>query len=140
VVQVLRSVYENMLAHVQEQPTSESCGLLAGKNGVITRIFRAENVAENPVTRYEIDPLEVMRILHEIEADGAEHLGIYHSHPRSPAYPSATDRKLAAYDVVYFVVSLSDTAAGPRAEAFRLFKNQPDDDDARVTPEPIELV
>jgi len=139
VVQVLRSVYENMLAHVLEKPTSESCGLLAGKEGVITRIFRAENIAENTAVRYEIDPLEVMRILHEIEADGAEHLGIYHSHPRSPAYPSATDRRLAAYDVVYFVVSLSDTS-GPRAEAFRLYKDQPDDDDARVTPEPIELV
>jgi [CysO sulfur-carrier protein]-S-L-cysteine hydrolase len=138
VVQVLRSVYDGMIAHALEERPYECCGLLAGKNGVITRQFRAANVAENKNVRYEVDGAEVIRILHEIEAADMEHLGIYHSHPRSEGYPSATDRRLAAYDVVYFVVGLS---GGPTAQtgAFRIHKDDIDDE-ATVIPESIEIV
>ena len=105
-VQVLRSIYDAMIGHALEERPNECCGLLAGTNGVISRIYRTANVAENKRVRYEAAPLDIARILDDIESAHEEHLGIYHSHPRSEARPSATDRRLAAYDVWYFVVSL----------------------------------
>jgi proteasome lid subunit RPN8/RPN11 len=139
VVQVLRSVYDAMVAHALTTPTLECCGLLSGRNGTITRLFQTPNVAENKAVRYEAAPLDVRRILEEIDGAGEQHLGIYHSHPNSPAYPSATDRKLAAYDVAYFVISLK-TRSKPSVRAFRLEKASPTDEDAVVHEETVEII
>jgi len=139
VVQVLRSVYDAMVAHALTTPTLECCGLLAGRNGTISRLFQTANVAENRAVRYEAAPLDVRRILEEIDGAGEQHLGIYHSHPNSPAYPSATDRKLAAYDVAYFVISLK-TRSKPNVRAFRLCKESPTDEEAVVREESVEIV
>ena len=138
-VQVLRSVYDAMIAHALDDRSNECCGLLSGANGVISRSFRAENVAENKRVRYEAAPLDIARILNEIEDRREEHLGIYHSHPRSEARPSATDRRLAAYDVWYFVVSLQRPDA-PEVRAFWLEKEHPADEDAVVREEPIQIL
>jgi proteasome lid subunit RPN8/RPN11 len=138
-VQVLRSVYDAMIAHALDERPNECCGLLSGTNGAIARHFRAENVAENKRVRYEAAPLDTARILNEIEDRREEHLGIYHSHPRSEARPSATDRRLAAYDVWYFIVSLQDPDE-PVVRAFWLEKEHPADEDAVVREEPIEIV
>lgn len=137
-VQVLKSVYEGMIAHAVEEWPQECCGLLAGKDGVITRQFRAANVAENKRVRYEVDGAEVIRILHEIEEANLEHLGIYHSHPGSKGVPSKTDERLAAYDVIYVVVGFSDGSPTPPG-AFRIHKDDVDSE-ARVVAEPIEIV
>jgi proteasome lid subunit RPN8/RPN11 len=128
-----------MIAHALTTPTLECCGLLAGKHGTITRLFQTANVAENKAVRYEAAPLDVRRILEAIDGAGEQHLGIYHSHPNSPAYPSATDRKLAAYDVAYFVISLK-TRSRPSVRAFRLCKQSPTDEDAVVREEAVEIV
>lgn len=138
-VQVLRSVYDAMIGHALDERPDECCGLLAGKDGVISRIYRAANVAENKRVRYEAAPLDIVRILDEIEGLGEEHLGIYHSHPRSEARPSATDRRLAAYDVWYFVVSLQHPNE-PAVRAFWMSKEHPADEDAVVREEPVEIV
>ena len=138
-VQVLRSIYDAMVAHALDERPNECCGLLAGRNGLISRIFRADNVAENRRVRYEAAPLDIVRILDEIEDIHEEHLGIYHSHPRSEARPSATDRRLAAYDVWYFLVSLQHPNE-PEVRAFWLSKEHPADEDAVVREEPIEIV
>jgi proteasome lid subunit RPN8/RPN11 len=139
VVRVLRSVYDAMIAHALTTPTLECCGLLAGRNGTITGHYPTENVAENKAVRYEAAPLDVRRILEAIDGAGEQHLGIYHSHPNSPAYPSATDRKLAAYDVTYVVISLK-TRSRPNVRAFRLCKQSPTDEDAVVREERVEIV
>jgi proteasome lid subunit RPN8/RPN11 len=139
VVQVLRSIYDAMVSHALDERPDECCGLLAGTNGVITRIYRATNVAEVKRVRYDVDPTELVRIFTDMRETDVEHLGIYHSHPSSEPRPSATDRKLARYDaVVYFIVSLRSKR--PRVEAFRLRKARPDDDDATVSDETIEIV
>jgi len=128
-----------MVAHALTTPTQECCGLLSGRGGIITRLFRAENVAENKEVRYEAAPLDVRRILEEIDEFGEEHLGIYHSHPRSEAAPSATDRRLAAYDVTYFVISLKNRSR-PLVRAFQIEKQRPADEEATVHEETLEIV
>lgn len=138
-VQVLRSVYDAMIGHALDEHPNECCGLLGGTNGVITRIYRATNVAETKTVRYDVDSTELVKIFTSMRAADLEHLGIYHSHPSSEPRPSATDRKLARYDsVVYFIVSLRSRQ--PRMQAWRIRKARPDDDDADVTDEQIEIV
>jgi len=139
VVQVLRSIYDAMVDHALDERPNECCGLLAGTDGVITRIYRATNAAERKRVRYDIDTTELVQLFTLFRESGVDHLGIYHSHPNSEPSPSETDRRLARYDnVVYFIVSLRSEP--PEVRAFRLRRNSPDDDAAVPSDEPIDLV
>src|SRR5215210_9365017 len=121
-----------MVAHALEGRPNEVCGLLAGHDADVTHVFRARNKEASPV-RYEIDPADLLRIFREIDDADLEHVGIYHSHTHTQAYPSATDLRLAYYpDALYFIVSLLDERA-PHIRAFRIR-------DGEITEEPIDLV
>lgn len=109
--------------HARRQFPNECCGLVAGRGSRVERVFWGTNVERSPFT-YRFDPQEQFRFFKEIDALGMELLGIYHSHPRSPAYPSQTDIAQAFYpQAAYLIVSLH-SADAPAAEvdvrAFRI--------------------
>ncbi len=119
VVKVPRLIHDAMIGHALEERPFEACGLLAGQGGAITRAFRARN-REQSAVRYEIDPRDLLRIFREIDDDDLDHLGIYHSHTHTRAYPSETDKRLATYpEALYFIVSLMDERA-PYVKAFTI--------------------
>jgi [CysO sulfur-carrier protein]-S-L-cysteine hydrolase len=131
-VRVPSALRDEMIAHALEGRPNEICGLLAGRPGEVMRLFRASNKEASPV-RYEIEPTDLLRIFREIDEADLEHVGIYHSHTHTQAYPSATDIRLAYYpDALYFLVSLMDEQH-PLVRAFWIR-------DGQVTEEPIELV
>lgn len=85
--------------------------MLAGQRDptIVTDLRRVENVASNPRDRYELDAGEQATAMREMEARGESVVGFYHSHPRGPPEPSATDARLAAWPgYCYCVVSLPD--------------------------------
>ena len=91
----------------------ECCGLLAGSDGIITRIFPATNALASP-TSYEIAPKELFQLFRCMREEGLEHLGIYHSHPATENVPSPRDIELAAYpNEAYFIISLLPAAPYP---------------------------
>jgi len=113
-IQIRQESFNEMLGSVRDQPFEESCGLLAGRDGVITRIFEAKNAASDPARNYEIAPQELFRLMREIRAAKLELLGIYHSHPNGKNEPSARDIELAYYpDTAYFIISPLPGAARP---------------------------
>jgi len=120
-IQVSRDVRPNMLEHVRREPTLECCGLLAGREGVITHVLPAVNVAADPAKGYEIDPREIVRLMREFRERQLEFLGIYHSHPNGKNEPSARDIDLAYYsEAIYFIVSpLADAPRPVRAFSIR---------------------
>jgi proteasome lid subunit RPN8/RPN11 len=120
------SIRDEIVAHASEGAPEEVCGVLAGARGTEERQVEessveenssevrrveahhpAENAAETPQTRYEIDPREQLELLEAVEAAGREVVGFYHSHPRGPAEPSATDAAQATWpDRSYVIVGL----------------------------------
>lgn len=97
-----------IVAQARAEYPNEACGLLAGTNGLATRLFPMTNAERSPVV-YRMEPKEQLRVFNEVDAEGLELLAIYHSHTRSAAYPSATDVSQAYYpDSVYLIVSLAD--------------------------------
>ena len=125
-------IRDEMVAHSLEGRPNEVCGLLAGRDATVTHLFRATNKEQSAV-RYEIDPADLLRIFREIDDADLEHVGIYHSHTHTEAYPSATDIRLAFYpDAIYFIVSLMDEHA-PVVRAFHIR-------DGEITEEPVEVV
>lgn len=108
---------EAMILHARSGKPEEICGLVAqDAAGQIVAILPVENAARDKIITYHMEPMAQHRAFMEMEAQGWELVGIYHSHPVSRAYPSKTDQGLAfdpfdeqpLYpDCVYFIVSLA---------------------------------
>jgi proteasome lid subunit RPN8/RPN11 len=99
-VKIAKQLLAEIVAHAQENPDIECCGLVAveaGPDGVkaATRVYRAENVHASAL-KFEIDPMEQYRLTEEIDRQGWEIGAIYHSHVRSEPKPSQTDISFAA--------------------------------------------
>jgi proteasome lid subunit RPN8/RPN11 len=126
-----RTFADAIIVQARSEHPNEACGLLAGTNGTATKAFPMTNAERSPVI-YRIDPKEQFRVFKEIEDEGLDLVAIYHSHTRSPAYPSATDVAQAYYpEAVYLIVSLADQDA-PDLRGFRI-------SDGKVAEEPLEL-
>jgi len=110
-VRISRNHIAEMIAHALEDAPVECCGVIAATNGTVTAIHRAKNVEASPY-RFSIDPLETRRIEEQIETEGAEMAGFYHSHTGSDPIPSPTDiRMMGPFfgpPFVHFVIGVAD--------------------------------
>ncbi|HEY9231240.1 MAG TPA: M67 family metallopeptidase [Blastocatellia bacterium] len=106
-MKVTEMVRAAMIDHAYGALPAECCGLLSGTDGVITDCHPLRNVADRPETRYYATPEELFAAMRRIRDAQQKLLGIYHSHPRTPAYPSAADVEMAFYpEAAYFIISL----------------------------------
>ncbi|MEZ4733297.1 MAG: M67 family metallopeptidase [Caldilineaceae bacterium] len=118
-VQLPQHIYDTIIAHAREGKPEEICGVLRGRGLVAYEAFRGQNIANDRINNYEVD-VQTLLLQFEFEKTDDEMMGIYHSHPISVAYPSATDAWNAHYpDSVYFICSLEYDEA-PVLRAFRM--------------------
>jgi proteasome lid subunit RPN8/RPN11 len=108
-MRIARGLYEQMIEHAREEAPNECCGMIAGRDGEVVKVYRATNV-ERSHLRFMIDPKEQLRIDREIEAAGLELTGIYHSHTRTEPRPSETDMIFAKLwpGVLWVIVGLAN--------------------------------
>jgi len=110
---------DELIAHARESAPQECCGLLLGDAETVRRVMRCRNVHPAPETRYVIDKTQLFEAFRASADFDRELVAIYHSHPRSPAYPSPTDRAEAQWpDAAYVLVSLR--ADEPELFAYRI--------------------
>jgi proteasome lid subunit RPN8/RPN11 len=123
IVAVRASLPDELLAEARRLPELECCGLLAGRDGLISAVLPARNLLAS-ATAYEIAPAELFGLFRHMRAEGLDHLGIYHSHPRGDNAPSPTDIARAFYpEAAYFILSPLVNAARP-VRAFRIVHGQ----------------
>ena len=139
---------QELIAHAREGDPDEICGMLAGRDGRVERVFRVRNTAdevtaESGVFRdratgvaapgrravhYYMDPRDQLRVYNEIDDLGLDLFGYYHSHTHSEARPSPTDIRLATDLASFYVlVSLTDQTHPP-VRAWRITKTDPQDE------------
>lgn len=119
---------EEMIVHAKAEVPYEACGLLAGKDGQTVKLYRCRSAERSPY-RYVIEPKDQLKALREIDENGWELLGIYHSHTGSPAYPSKTDVELAFYpETIYLIISLMNPEQ-PVIRGFRIVNGQVDEEE-----------
>ena len=99
-----------IIDHARQEAPRECCGLLIGTLDDITSVIPAQNVADEPLRRYRIDPRDHLRAIRLARQDGEEVVGAYHSHPRSPALPSPTDAAEGFANFLFVIVSLASEA------------------------------
>ena len=112
-----RAYHNEIVAHAREDDPDECCGILAGRDGKVLRLYRMTNVERSPY-RYSMDTKELFHTCREIEDQDWELMAIYHSHTHTEAHPSQTDVRLATFpDAYYILVSLMDKE-NPAVRAF----------------------
>jgi proteasome lid subunit RPN8/RPN11 len=95
VITLPRTVMKEMLSHVMKGYPHEACGVLAGQDGRVVKHYPATNASDTPETFSQIGSQELLSIIQEIEDNDWSVFAYYHSHPRTPAYPSPRDITLS---------------------------------------------
>jgi proteasome lid subunit RPN8/RPN11 len=121
-IELPRSLAEALVRHARSGAPDEVCGVVGLRDGRIVSLIPARNAAATPRVRFTFDDDGYRRVM-EVEREGLE-VGIFHSHPASPAYPSATDRaEMSATwpDCAQLMISLRhDATSGPEINAYRI--------------------
>ena len=147
---------QELIAHARQGDPDEVCGILAGRDGRVERVFRVNNTADTvaadsgvfrdresgvpaagrkPV-HYYMDPRDQLRVYNEVDDLGLDVIGYYHSHTHSEARPSPTDIRLATdLTPVYVLVSLVEPAT---VRAWRIAKADPTDETGEVIEVPLD--
>lgn len=111
-------VWQAIHRHLAEALPREAVGLLsvhgAGSNVVGERFYPGEN-ADHSRTRYTMNPVDVRLAFSDMAERGAMLGAIVHSHPRTPAVPSAGDLAEATLPGVLSVIVGFETGIDVRA-------------------------
>ncbi|CUS31693.1 Mov34/MPN/PAD-1 family protein [Candidatus Nitrospira nitrificans] len=125
-------ILDDIIAHAKELAPYECCGLLAGTDGVVSRIYRIKNIVAmegahnlssfdsakaahlerlSPAERAEIafvmDMQDFSTAKKDMRNNGLDLQVVYHSHPHDPARPSVTDIKIATdYEEIWPKINL----------------------------------
>lgn len=130
-VELPASFYEEIVQHGLQEFPNEACGLIAAKEGVPVKVYRMRNADASPVS-YRLDPKEQLQVFNEIDDEGQELYGIFHSHTHSEAYPSETDRRQAFYPgTKYLLLGLSDRDR-PVLRAFNIEDGEIAEEELRI--------
>jgi proteasome lid subunit RPN8/RPN11 len=137
---------DELVAHAREGTPDEVCGILGGRDGEVTRVFRVRNTADEVAAErgvfrdretgvattgrrpvhYYMDPKDQLRVYNELDRLGLDVVGYYHSHTHTEAKPSPTDIRLATdLSPLYVLVSLTHE---PNVRAWRIIKSDASDE------------
>jgi proteasome lid subunit RPN8/RPN11 len=133
-LEIPEDLLSRVIEHARREYPLESCGILAGKKGKITRVYSMENT-EKSSSSYLMAPEEQLKVFREVEEEGLELSAIYHSHPHSPAFPSQRDVDYAFYpDSLILIISLMDLKA-PQAAVFQIENGKIEQKGLKITTE-----
>lgn len=113
------SHHTEMLEHLKAAYPLEACGILAGKDGLVCRIYPVTNRLASPIA-YEMDPEEQLAAMLDIEERAWEIIAIFHSHPHGPETPSTRDIIQAYYPEAYYVIVSWQDMKKPSIRAFQI--------------------
>jgi proteasome lid subunit RPN8/RPN11 len=119
--------YEILLAHARAALPNEGCGLLAGENAgankadkIVKKVYCLENTDKSP-EHFSMAPEEQFKAVADMRKNGWTLLGNFHSHPATPARPSAEDIRLA-FDPSLSYVIISLKAEEPVIKSYTIQK------------------
>lgn len=107
-MEIEKTIIKQIVSEAYSANPLECCGYLAGNDHFITHAYPMKNIDQSNI-HYSFEPKEQFKTVKDIRNRGMEVLGVYHSHPETPARPSKEDIRLA-YDpqISYVIISLCD--------------------------------
>jgi proteasome lid subunit RPN8/RPN11 len=103
-----RPLVNKLLAHAQQNPDIEVCGLIGNSADEHKDYYPVDNVSKNPSCRFMLDAPQQIRTMKEMRDRQQQLFAIVHSHPSAEAIPSQLDIDESSYkDVFYIIISLN---------------------------------
>jgi proteasome lid subunit RPN8/RPN11 len=118
-LKIPQHIYDDMIAHAQEGFPLEVCGILGGRGDTVAVNYRMTNTDQSN-EHFMMDPREQFAVVKDVRAKGLEMTAVYHSHPETPARPSAEDIRLALTPGISHVIVSLAVAGQPVARSFRI--------------------
>ncbi len=118
-IRIPKSIYDRIVEHARREWPLECCGILAGQEDTVEKVFELSNSEKSPV-RFSISPQQQLRVFEELETESMEMVAIYHSHPHTIPFPSETDVQLAFYPEVSSIIVSLQERENPVVKAFRI--------------------
>lgn len=103
-ITLTKSHLSEMEDHARVERPNEACGILAGRENKVERVYSCKNVSETPSSHYAIAPEQLIEVFNDVEEHGLEILGFYHSHPAGPLSPSNIDHATATWHGHSYVI------------------------------------
>lgn len=125
-MRIRRAALEAIREHARRDSPYECCGLLIGTSDEVLEAVVTDNVAADPLRRYEVSPLEHLAQIRRCRdaasqgATGMAVVGVYHSHPRSSPEPSPTDWEQAFEQFLYLIAGPVEMDAPMEVRAYQL--------------------
>ena len=135
--------YEALRAHGEETYPYECCGVLLGKSeagvgNAVRALVRAGNTrTDSAHNRYNIAPVELIRIQRQAREKGLDIVGFYHSHPDHPAQWSPTDFAEAHWLGCSYVITSVEKGTAKVTNSFLLMGTE--EDNKKFHDESIEI-
>jgi proteasome lid subunit RPN8/RPN11 len=143
VLRVPRPVYDAFRAHGEETYPHECCGALLGRSTeqgwLLVEAVRAGNMrTDSAHNRYQIAPVELVRIERDARRRGLEIAGFYHSHPDHPAQWSQTDFEEAHWLGCCYVIT--EVAGGKAAQTNAFLLSGDREEEKRFEKQAVEIL
>jgi proteasome lid subunit RPN8/RPN11 len=141
-LKIPESVYNQLRCHGETTYPNECCGILIGhadspEGSLVTEAISTENAAESARNRYQIAPIDLIRIERNARAQNLAIIGFYHSHPDNPAEPSATDLAEAHWLGYSYLITSVQNGIATDTHSFLLTGTS--EEDKRLDTEEIRL-
>ncbi len=135
-------MYDAIRTHGEETYPHECCGVLlgcadAGRWRIASAIRAGNTRTDSAHNRYQISPLELVRIEREARGQGLDIAGFYHSHPDHPAQWSQTDFAEAHWIGCSYVITEVANGKAQITNAFLLTGTR--EEDKRFVQQSIEV-
>jgi proteasome lid subunit RPN8/RPN11 len=115
-----RTLVNQMLAHAQQNPEQEICGLISQAANQNKRYIRIDNRASDTSRRFTMDEKQLVDTMRELREHGEQLLAIVHSHPHGAAQASKLDVEQAQYPDAYYLIISLNTRGVLEMRAFRI--------------------
>ena len=133
-IQIPRAVYEDLIHFCKEGFPSEVCGILIGKHNLdnetdttirmITEFHPLVNLATDTHRKFLIDPEEWTNSWYTCQQQGNSIIGLFHSHPHTPAIPSKYDLETLWHTLPsHWIVSFIDRNH-PVIQVYRFYSDR----------------
>ena len=139
---VPQKVLDAIRGHGEETYPHECCGVLLGRSTPegwsVAAAVRAGNTrTDSAHNRYQIAPIELVKIQREAHGQGLDIAGFYHSHPDHPAQWSETDFAEAHWIGCSYVIT--EVVRGKAQTTHSFLLGGTTEEDKRFEPETIVI-
>lgn len=92
-----------LIGHARRCEPDESCAILIGRGERVARVFLTDNADASP-SSFSVPEQQLIDAYAAAGREGADVVGIFHSHPDSEAYPSGKDERFMEANPVAWVI------------------------------------